>query len=211
MQQASALVVTHQNVIFVLHFNNAQAKMICSSESEHDSNIKSESESDSESEDESESNSESESNRRSRYYFLYESYISPTGERYLKNNATVPNELLVPYIKHMNYLKFEMTDCTIELFDKKKTAKIKKYFPHKNKTSTWKVPIDETLYKRIYSLIKRPEVRRVACFRPSYIYSSKFTVGSDCGYDSDALEDLKFSEAGCLKVTFYPGINAFRK
>ena len=111
----------------------------------------------------------------------------------------------------MKYLKFEMLDCTIELFNKKKTAKIKKYKLHKNKTSTWKVPINQELYERIYSLIKRPGVGYVACYRPSYIYMSKFTIGSDCGYDSDTLEDLKFSEAGYLEVTFFPSINTFCK
>jgi len=140
----------------------------------------------------------------------YESYVSPAGKRYQKHNATVPDELLIPYIQTMNYTMFEMPDCIIEMDDW--CVKIKKYKTHK--TSKTKISLTEAdeyerAYKEILKLIKRPEVATVICRRPSYIYTSDDLIGNDCCYDSDDMEYAKFTEMGAREVHFYPETNTF--
>jgi hypothetical protein len=143
-------------------------------------------------------------------YVSYESYISPAGKRYKKHEATVPDELLIPYIEAMDYKKFEMPDCVIELDDW--SAKFKRYRTHE--ITKKKISLSESndrVYKKILRLIKRPEVDNVVCRRPSYIYTSGHKIGNDCCYDSDDMENVKFTETGAREVHFDPRTNTFER
>jgi hypothetical protein len=151
------------------------------------------------------------------YYTKYSDYISINGTTYIKDDAEfVPNEELVPYIKHMGYTKFKTNYATIKLDKKKLRAVMHKYadfFPisgenkwanpeimHKELTKTIYLRGMDVIYAKIYDLMLSGV--QVLMYRPSYIYTSTFLVGPDCGYETDDLEEEKYSGRGTVIVSY---------
>ena len=152
------------------------------------------------------------------YYTRYTDYISINGTIYIKDDAEfVPNEELVPYIKHMGYTKFKTSHITIEFDKKKLRATMHKYadfFPipgeckwanpkimHKELTKKIYMRDTDVIYAKIYDLMLSGA--QVLMYRPSYIYTSTFLAGPDCGYETDDLEEEKYSGRGTVVVSYW--------
>ena len=144
------------------------------------------------------------------YYTRYTDYVSPDGTIYPKNNAEfVPNEELVSYIKWMGYVKFETDHVSIELDRKKLRATMHKYeiitgehkwYTCKELTKTIYLRGPDAIYAKIYSLMTKGIL--ITIFTPSYIYTSSFLVGPECGYDTDDLEEEKYTRNGAISVKY---------
>lgn len=104
------------------------------------------------------------------YYTKYTNYVSTDGTIYIKDNAEfVPNEELIPYIKHMGYTKFKTSHITIKFNKKKLRGIIHKYadfFPipgeskwanpeimHKELTKTIYIRGSDEIYAKVYNLM----------------------------------------------------------
>lgn len=134
------------------------------------------------------------------YYTKYHDYISPSGTRYKKHDAAVPHEHLIEYVKCMNYQKFEGRNVVIELDKERKCAKITRYREKYVKASKHYLDDEAAFYDEIYALLRSGQP--VTCYRPSYMYTSDFLCGNDCGYRSEDLEDEKYSGHGVEEISY---------
>ena len=117
-----------------------------------------------------------------------EYYESPSGKKYMKDNAKVPHKYLIEYIKCMHYLKFSTKTYIIEIEGDLTSATIKKYKGNKKS----KEIIYDNIYEKIYMLLLTPEIP-VICWRPSSIYMSGCMPPNHyILYETEDIEDLKF-------------------
>lgn len=118
-------------------------------------------------------------------------YESPSGKKYMKDNANVPSEHLIGYIKCMNYFKF-MHNYTkvIEIDRYPISAKCKKY---KGKKKSKRVITDEELINmKILKLLGLASYASpVICIRPGSVYLSGCMPSYiQCG--TTDIDDLKY-------------------
>jgi hypothetical protein len=71
---------------------------------------------------------------------------------------------------------------------------------HKELTKTIYLRGMDVIYAKIYDLMLSGV--QVLMYRPSYIYTSTFLVGPDCGYETDDLEEEKYSGRGTVIVSY---------
>jgi len=163
-------------------------------------------EEDEEDDEDDEDDSSSEGPCNGRYYTKYYDYISPSGKRYKKHDAAVPHKHLIEYVKCMNYQKFEGKHVVIELDKERKSAKITRYRKKYVKMSKHYLDDETIFYDKIYTLLcsAQPDNAKtsVTCYRPSYMYTSDFLIGNECCYESEDLEDEKYSGPGVEEISY---------
>jgi hypothetical protein len=121
-----------------------------------------------------------------------EYYETPSGKKYMKDNAKVPHKYLIEYIKCMHYLKFSTKTGIIEIEGDLTYATIKKYKGNKKS----KEIIYDNIYEKIYMLLVSATFDNpVICWRPSSIYMSGCMPPNHyLLYETEDIEDLKFED-----------------
>ena len=136
----------------------------------------------------------------SKYYQYYSSYVSPDGRKYKKDDATVPDELLIKYINHMGYSKFTGDNFVFKYYSG--YAKIKEYNIGKYRgTRKYTMHNDKEIEEKLLEMINKDGC---ICHRPSFIYTSDHLIGNDCSF-SDELEDEEYSDLGSCEVQYDSG------
>jgi hypothetical protein len=143
------------------------------------------------------SEEEAELKASSIYYKLYPDYIDSIGNIYKKDNATVPDELLISYIDHMGYSKFIGDNFEI-IYSKDKLCLMKHsdcYIINNNLPK---------IAKKLIKMLKKG----VVCHRPSFIYTTPRDklIGNDKSLDETTLKEFEYIGPGHREVYYNNGI-----
>jgi hypothetical protein len=131
------------------------------------------------------------------YYRLYPDYIDSIGNIYKKDNATVPDELLISYIDHMGYSKFVGDNFEI-IYSKDKLCLMKHSDSYIINNNLPKIA------KKLIKMLKKGAI----CHRPSFIYTTPRDklIETDKSLDENTLKKFEYIGPGHREVYYNNGI-----
>jgi hypothetical protein len=136
-----------------------------------------------------ESGSDEDRYEGTRYYTRYK-----YGDKYPKDNAIVPDDLLMDYVHHMGYTNFSTDKIELEISRDTQRADYIEYDHHREPIVIYKLRGKDIIQSKIYEILKTASCDNIVkCKRPGYIYTARSRYGS---FSYDDLEELKYSGCG---------------
>ena len=144
-----------------------------------------------------ESGSDEDNHDGTRYYTRYRykyKHNNETEYEYPKDNAIVPDDLLMDYVHHMNYTNFSTDKIELEISKNTQRADYIEYDCVREPVVIYKLRGNDIIQSKLYEILKTASCDNIVkCKRPGYIYTARYKYGS---YSYDDLEELKYSGCG---------------